>query len=113
MHKSTFKKSLLLASTFASAFLVSSGCTNPGTEKEAMDQFSPEIIGSAKTKQERMKGLYQKVGGKYDALSAADKAEFVTLNNGSEITAQQSWGYLATAGKAGNFGEEQKAANRR
>jgi len=89
------------------------GCNGGGTEKEAMTQFSASTLNTAKTNQQRMRDLYKKTSGVYTALTPEEKAEFVKLNNGSEITATQSWGYLSTSGKASNFADEQKAANKK
>jgi hypothetical protein len=104
-------KAFLFIGLFASVLTTQTGCSNAGTEKEAMDQFSPEVLKTAQTSQERQKALFKKAGGNYENLSAEEKAEFVQLNNGIEATAKQSWGYLSTLDKGADFGEQQKAAN--
>lgn len=109
-------KSLRVLSKIAviplTAGILLAGCANEGTQQEAMTQFKSDVVARAKTNQDKMRDIYKQANGNYANLAPEQKAEFIKLNNGSEVTARQAWGYLATEGKANSFADQQVAGNK-
>jgi starvation-inducible outer membrane lipoprotein len=71
--------------------LVLSGCGDDPIDESKVQNPSQEQMDAAKARRDEIFAIYDRAGGKWESMTAADKQRLLELSNNDEGMARQGW----------------------